>query len=174
LAGGYRGEAKDLSVRLQRGGQSSEFRLTDLTDGPNRDLRVYPGDRVSLSRAPRTFSVFGGSNRIEQLSFNAPSLSLAEAVAQVGGANPTLGDPHAVFVFRYVSGPDGLSRPIVYHVNMMSAGAYFLSQRFAMEDKDVLYIGNAAANQPSKLIQLISQLFSPLVVLTSAAQTLKN
>jgi polysaccharide export outer membrane protein len=38
----------------------------------------------------------------------------------------------------------------------------------------VLYIGNAAANQPSKLIQLISQLFSPLVVLTSAAQTLKN
>jgi len=27
----------------------------------------------------------------------------------------------------------------------------------------VLYVGNAAANQPGKLVQLVSQLFSPVV-----------
>jgi polysaccharide export outer membrane protein len=42
-----------------------------------------------------------------------------------------------------------------------------------MRDKDLLYIGNARANQPSKLVQIISQLFSPIVTATSAAQALR-
>ena len=84
-----------------------------------------------------------------------------------GGAHPYLGDAKAIFVFRYAAGPDGAVRPVVYHLDMMQAGAYFLSQRFAMRDKDLLYIGNAAANQPGKLIQLVSQLFSPIVAVES-------
>jgi polysaccharide export outer membrane protein len=51
---------------------------------------------------------------------------------------------------------------------MMRGGSYLLAQRFYMTDKDVLYIGNAAANQPTKLVQIISQLFFPLVALQSA------
>jgi len=43
-----------------------------------------------------------------------------------------------------------------------------------MRDKDILYFGNAGANQPSKLIQLISQLFSPILTVTSAVQTVQN
>jgi polysaccharide export outer membrane protein len=57
---------------------------------------------------------------------------------------------------------------------MMKAGAYFLTQRFYMRDKDVLYFGSAAANQPSKLLQLISQLFTPIMTVTAAVQTLNN
>lgn len=174
LAGGYRGEAKDLTLRLQRGSRNAEFRLSEVINGAYRDLVAYPGDRISLIRAPRTFSVFGASNRVEQLTFNAPVLSLAEAVAQAGGANPALGDPRAIFVFRYAPNADGKDQPTIYHLNLMRTGGYFLAQRFMMTDKDVLYVGNAAANQPSKMVQLISQLFSPLVVITSAAQTLKN
>ena len=64
--------------------------------------------------------------------------------------------------------------PIVYHLNMMKVGSYFLAQRFAMRDKDVLYFGNAAANQPSKVVQLISQLFSPILTVTSAVQTVQR
>jgi polysaccharide export outer membrane protein len=45
---------------------------------------------------------------------------------------------------------------------MMRAGAYLLSQRFRMHDQDVLYIGNAKANQPTKFVQLLSQLFVPV------------
>jgi len=33
-----------------------------------------------------------------------------------------------------------------------------------MRDKDLLYVGNAAANQPSKLIGIISQLFTPVIL----------
>jgi polysaccharide export outer membrane protein len=49
----------------------------------------------------------------------------------------------------------------------MNPGTIFLAQRFVMRDKDVLYVGNAAANQPTKLIQLVSQMFSPIVAVES-------
>jgi polysaccharide export outer membrane protein len=91
-------------------------------------------------------------------------------LALAGGANPNQGDSAAIFVFRYVVQPDGTEQPVVYHLNMMRAGAYFLSQRFMMRDKDILYIGNARANQPSKLIQLLAQLFVPVATVRNATQ----
>ena len=163
LAGGYRGDAKDLVARVTRGGILFTNRLSDVMSGPDRDMQVSPGDRIELLRAPQTFSVMGAPGKVDLIPFASPSENLAEAVAAVGGANPYLGDAKAIFVFRFVPGDDGKAQPIVYHINMMKPGAYFLSQRFAMRDKDVVYVGNAASNQPSKLIQLVSQLFSPIV-----------
>jgi polysaccharide export outer membrane protein len=173
LAGGYRGDVKDLAVRLQRQNVTDEFRLSDAVSGLQAELRVYPGDRLSIVRAPRSFSVMGAPGQVQLFPFAASSISLVEAVAQAGGSHPSFGDPAAIFVFRYVLDKDGVQRPIVYHVNMMKAGSYFLAQRFMTQDKDVLYIGNARANQPSKLIQIISQLFAPIVTATSAVQALK-
>jgi len=174
LAGGYRGNAKDLMLRVVRNGRSTELRVNDLVENPSLDVRAYPGDRLLLINNPRTYSVLGASGRVEQLPFSRSSVSLAEAVATAGGANPGLGDPAAIFLLRYVRDESGNEVPMVYHLNMMKAGSYFVAQRFAMRDKDVLYFGNAAANQPSKVIQLISQLFSPLLTVTSGIQALKN
>jgi polysaccharide export outer membrane protein len=174
LAGGYRGEAKDLMLRIVRGAGSVDIRVNDLVDNPQLDVRAYPGDRLMLINNPRTYSVLGASGRVEQIAFSRSSVSLAEAIATAGGTNPGIGDPAAIFVFRYVQDEQGNEVPIVYHFNMMEAGSYFLAQRFAMQDQDVLYFGNAAANQPSKLIQLISQLFSPILTVTSAVQTVQN
>ena len=75
-----------------------------------------------------------------------------------------------MFVFRYVQQPDGTERPTVYHLNMMRAGAYLLSQRFMMEDRDILYVGNARANQLTKFIQLLSQLFVPVATARAVTQ----
>ena len=165
LAGGNRGEIKDILVRVQRGENSGEFRLSDILGDQERDIRIFPADRIALVRAPRSFSVMGAAGKAEQIQFPAPRVSLAEAVALAGGANPNTGDPRAIFVFRLHRDPSGQERPIVYHFNMMQASSYLLAQRFAMADKDVLYIGNAAANQPTKLVQIVSQLFFPLVAL---------
>ncbi|NYI22335.1 polysaccharide export outer membrane protein [Sphingobium francense] len=174
LAGGYRGNAKDLLLRIVRGAQSVDVRVNDLVDNPKLDVRAYPGDRLMLINNPRTYSVLGAPGRVEQVPFSRSSVSLAEAVATAGGTNPGIGNPAAIFVFRYVRDEQGDEVPMVYHLNMMKTGSYFLAQRFAMRDKDVLYFGNAAANQPSKLIQLISQLFSPILTVTSAVQTVQN
>lgn len=174
LAGGYRGSTKDLTLRINRGGRNIDVRMSELADNPGLDVRAYPGDRLTLINNPRTYSVLGASGRVEQTTFNRSSVSLAEAIAASGGTNPGVGNPAAIFVFRYVRDAQGNETPIVYHVNMMKTGSYFIAQRFTMEDKDILYFGNAAANQPSKLIQLISQLFSPILTVTSAVQTVQN
>lgn len=170
LAGGSRGEIKDMLVRVQRGGTNGEFRLSDIMSNLGQDVRIFPSDRISLVRAPRSFSVMGAAGKADQIAFPAPAVSLAEAVALAGGSNPNAGDPRAIFVFRYARGANGEEKPTVYHVNMMRASSYLLAQRFKMNDRDVLYVGNAAANQPSKLVQIISQLFFPLATL----QTVTN
>ena len=174
LAGGYRGDAKDLEVRVVRDGQTATFRLSNLLDGDLPDVLAFPGDRILVMRQPRSFSVLGASGRVDLLPFGRSSVVLAEAVAQAGGVNPTLGDAAAVFVFRFVVDEEGFLKPIVYHFDLRRTGAYFQAKRFLMRDEDVLYIGNARANQPAKLVQLISQLFSPLLTITTAAQVVNS
>ena len=173
LAGGYRGEAKDLVVRISRRGRDSQTRLTAVLNDASQDARVYPGDRILVLRAPRSFTVMGAPGKVDLVSFSAANESLAEAMATVGGTNPYLGDPKAIFVFRVVSDEAGKERSVVYHINMMKTGSYFLAQRFAMRDKDILYIGNARANQPSKLVQIISQLFSPLATVAAGVSVVR-
>lgn len=168
VAGGYRGEAKDLVARVERSGSAFEIRFSDLMDLPDRDVPVGPGDRITLISRPQSFSVLGASNRSEQIRFPRGRISLAEAVALSGGVNPNAGDAAAVFVLRYVLSPAGVLEPVVYHVNMMQPASLLLAQRFAMRDQDVLYVGNAQANQPSKLIQLVSQLFVPVITVQNA------
>jgi len=174
LAGGYRGNSKDLMVRIVRGEVSADVRINDMVADPTLDIPIRPGDRLMLVDDPRTYSILGASGRVEQVPFRRSSVSLAEAIATAGGANPNLGDPAAIFLFRYVRDAEGREIPKVYHVNMMKVGAYFIAQKFVMQDNDVLYFGNAAANQPSKLVQLISQLFSPILTVTSAVSVIQN
>ncbi|NUR45072.1 MAG: polysaccharide export protein, partial [Sphingomonas sp.] len=162
LAGGYRGNAKDAVARVQRGDNSFEIRLSDLLDLPKEDVQVAPGDRITVISRPQSFSILGAPNKSDEVVFPRSRLTLAEAVAIAGGANPNAGDAAAIFVFRYVPGPNGTEQPTVYHLNMMRAGAYLLSQRFQIRDGDVLYVGNARANQPAKFVQLLSQLFVPV------------
>ena len=170
LAGGYRGDAKDAVARVQRDDQTFEIRLSDLLDVPQEDVQVAPGDRITLVSRPQTFSVLGAPNKSEEINFPRGRLSLAEAVALAGGANPNAGDAAAIFVFRYVPGPNGAEQPTVYHLNMMKPGAYLLSQRFMMRDRDVLYVGNARANQLTKFVQLLSQLFVPVATARAVTQ----
>lgn len=174
LAGGYRGNSKDLMVRIMRNNINADVRINDMVENPALDLRIRPGDRLMLVDDPRTFSILGASGRVEQIPFRRSSVSLAEAIATAGGASPNLGDPAAIFLFRYIRDSEGHEVPTVYHLNMMKTGSYFIAQKFMMQDNDVLYFGNAAANQPSKLIQLISQLFSPILTVTSTVSVLQN
>jgi polysaccharide export outer membrane protein len=168
LAGGSRGEIRDMLVRVQRGEDRYEIRLGELLADPARDLRIFPADRIAIVRSPRSFSVLGAAGRTEQIGFPDEAVSLAQAIALAGGTNPNTGDPRAVFVFRQNQAPEDNQEPVVYHFNMMHASSFLLAQRFAMNDDDILYIGNAEANQPTKLVQIVSQLFLPLLTIQNA------
>jgi polysaccharide export outer membrane protein len=164
-SGGSVGTSEDTLVRFARGGRILEQRLGFIRSGTPDDLLLIPGDRVELIRRPRTFNVFGATARASQINFETGEVSLAEALARVGGPNDAQADPSAIFLFRYDGIPDApeAGLPKIYRLDMLKPESYFLAQRFAMRDKDVIYIANAAAVQPSKLVNIINQLFSPFV-----------
>lgn len=165
-AGGARTATADTLVRFARGDKLIEQRLASITPGGPDDLILLPGDRIELLKAPRTYTVFGASQKVAQVPFESETVSLAEALARIGGPNDATADASAVFLFRFAKDPADVTRekPVIYRLNMMQPTSYFLSQKFAMRDKDVLYVATAASNQPSKLVQIINQLFAPLVL----------
>jgi polysaccharide biosynthesis/export protein len=153
-----------------RNGRRSEQRLGDIPTGSADDLVLDPGDRIDVIKSPRSFTVFGATGKVSEVTFDGPSLSLAEALARTQGPNDAAADPTAIFLFRLGApvGSDGL--PSIYRINMIDARTYFLSQRLAMQNKDLIYVANARANQPSKFVAIINQLFSPVVAVRTISQ----
>lgn len=173
--------AQDVIVRFTRGGRVAEQQLDSIVAGSSDDLVLLGGDRIELIRQPRTFTVFGALDRIAQVPFESRTLTLAEALARAGGPNDGRADPRSVFVFRMMPNtdvaPDTSASPaaqafvpVAYRINMMQAQNYFLAQRFVMRDKDLIYIGNASANQPLKLVQALGQLFAPVLSVQNATR----
>jgi polysaccharide export outer membrane protein len=165
LSGGAANSSEDTLVRFNRGNQTIEERLGRIRAGAADDLVLIPGDRIELIKRPRSFIVLGATTRVSQVAFETGDLSLAEAVARAGGPQDERADPSAVFLFRYdpVAQADVKAQPVIYRLNMMEPASYFLAQKFAIRDKDVIYIANAAANRPAKMVNIINQLFTPFV-----------
>lgn len=163
-AGGSKTASADTVIRLTRGGQSAEMRLGDVRAGSADDLTLLPGDRVELIFQPRSFSAFGATPKVSQVSFDTPNLSLAEALARVGGPNDAQADPKSVFLFRYDAAAIAAGEPpIIYRLNLMKPESYIIAQNFPMRDKDLIYIANSAANPVSKFVSILNQLFAPLL-----------
>ena len=171
LAGGAVNSSEDTVVRFNRGTRTLEERLGRIRAGAADDLMLIPGDRIELIKRPRSFLVLGASTRVSQISFETGDLSLAEAVARAGGPNDAVADPAAVFLFRYEPGQATPGeQPVIYRLDMLQPMSYFISQRLAVRDKDVIYIANAASNRPAKLVAIINQLFSPFVTANALAR----
>jgi polysaccharide export outer membrane protein len=164
LAGGASNSAEDTVVRFNRGDRAIEERLGRIRAGAADDLVLTPGDRIELIKRPRSFIALGATQRVSQIAFETGDLSLAEAVARAGGPTDAVADPSAVFLFRYDPAyADGKETPVVYRLNLLQPAGYFLSQRFSVRDKDVIYIANAAAVRPAKAVAIVNQLFAPLI-----------
>src|SRR5260370_33278367 len=99
-----------------------------------------------------------------------------EALAKAGGLQDQSCDPGGVLLFRFEqqgivnalgrpqlhSGPDG-SSPVVYRLDLGDAKSYFLAQRFAMHDKDIIYVANADFNELQKFFTLLNTLTGPII-----------
>lgn len=165
LSGGHRGETGDLLLRVMRGDAVSEGPVDALSFSNIGGMPMEPGDRIDVVRTRRNFSVLGSANKVNRYPLPLRSFSLAEGLALAGGANENVANPGAVFVFRYVrQAPDAPEQPVVYHINMLQPVSYLLAQKFDLQNKDVVYIAGAEANQPGKLLQMIGQVFTPLVI----------
>lgn len=171
-AGGTVNQPDDMVVRVTRGGIFEESRLSAVEASGPQNIALLPGDRIELFNRPRTYLVFGASDKVSQVNFGANNVSLAEALARTGGPSERLADPAAVYLFRYnaAAGDAPAAQPVIYRLNMMRPDSYFLAQRIGMHDKDVIYIATARANAPGKLAQILGQLFAPIVAVRAVSR----
>ena len=177
---GTGGGPENTVVRVRRGDQVASAYLAAIESGGAADITLLPGDRVDVMRRPRTFAVFGAAGKVSQVPFPAASVSLAEAIAQAGGPDDNRADSTAVFVFRDNAPPPDATvgtgtaapagSPVVYRLNLQKPSSYFLAQRFAMRDKDVIFIANARINQTRKLVELFNLLFTPVYTIRATVQ----
>jgi polysaccharide biosynthesis/export protein len=189
LSGGPTHSPQDTVVKVNRRGQEASTSLTRIQTIAAENIPVEPQDRIQVDYLPRTYISYGASGRVAQLHFDSDTVSLAEAVARVGGLDDNRANPEAVYLFRFerptnaqtlglitanatptqamsvpaIPGamPQGL--PVIYKVNMRDPQTYFAIQQFAMQDKDMIYIANAPTVQLYKFLSLIYTLVTPAV-----------
>lgn len=176
LAGGAKSAVYDTFVRLSRNGVTVTIPMERLVSDPDENIFAQPSDVLTLVRVPQTYSVLGATGQNAQLTFSAERITLAEAIAKAGGLQDLRSDPAGVFLFRFEppavvtalnapqlgTGPDR-SSPVVYRLDMSDANAYFLAQRFPIEDKDVIYVANARLNELQKFFTLLNTLTGPVI-----------
>ena len=170
LAGGSSVDPNELEVRLQRGDVEVAAPLNRISPGDPADLPIHPGDRIQLVRVRPSYTVFGASEKVSQIYFDARNVSLAEAIARAAGPSDYRANSRGVFLCRYETGADGRPGPVIYQLNMMRTDAYFIAQRVSMRDKDVILFANSSGNMTQKLLSLFSNLFSPVTAVRYAAQ----
>jgi polysaccharide biosynthesis/export protein len=176
LAGGARAPVYETFVRLSRAGATVTIPMERLVSDPAENIYAQPADVLTLVRVPQTFAVLGATGQNAQVTFSAERITLVEALAKAGGLQDLRSDPAGVFLFRFEppgvvaalnaaplgTGP-GRTSPVVYRLDMSNANAYFLAQRFPVEDKDIIYVANARLNELQKFFTLLNTLTGPVI-----------
>jgi polysaccharide export outer membrane protein len=179
-AGGSRSPTFETSVRLFRHDETATIPMSTLVTDPEENIYAWPGDVITLIQTPETFSVFGATFSNTQVKFGADRLDLAQAIAKAGGLLDGRADPSGVFLFRFESpavvkavgapelgnGSRGNWRgnwPVVYHLNLREVDSFFLAQRFAIRDNDLVYVANAPMTELQKFFTLIGTITGPVI-----------
>jgi polysaccharide export outer membrane protein len=175
-AGGTKTSPYETTVRLTRNGVTAVMPMSKLVSDPSKNIYAWPGDVITLVKAPETFTVFGATLNNSQIPFGADQINLAQAIAKAGGLQDARADPSGVFLFRFeprsvVSAmkvpsvpttPSG-EVPVVYHLDLHDVSSYFMARRFAMRDNDIIYAANASMTDLQKFFTLVGTISSPVI-----------
>jgi polysaccharide export outer membrane protein len=174
LSGGAAHDPADTLVKVTRGKVSAELALSTIQVSPAENVRMQPQDRIQVTFAPRSYLVFGATGRVAQMPLERERVTLAEAMARVGGLDDNRANPSSVYLFRFETPqvatllhlppptkPGKL--PVIYQADMRDPQMIFLAQEFATQDKDVLYVANAGTVQLYKFLQLLYTIVTPAV-----------
>jgi polysaccharide biosynthesis/export protein len=163
-AGGPSAQGYDTWVSIKRMGHRASVPFGALMYEPANDIYVLPNDVIYLFNMPQTFVAFGAGGTQGLFKFDAWRLSLAEAIGKQGGLNDAQADPAAVYLYRGetraiakeigvdVTPFQGDIIPIIFHANLRDPSGYFLSQSFAMRNKDVIYTSNSVSVETTKFL----------------------
>ena len=165
-AGGSSRSVYDVTVRIQRGGQTYAAPLSIVTTEFNENVRLQRGDQINLVYQPRRFSSFGAFNAVARTDLPPGPLTLAEALSGVGGLDSNLADAKSVLVFRFerpevaqalgihqAATPRGV--PVVYRLNLNEGSGFFIASNVQIEPDDIIYAPRSGAAEARKFFEFV-------------------
>jgi len=165
-AGGVAIPTEQAFVTVARGAHRDRISLDDLIRHPGMDIALRGGDRIYVEQDQRRFAVLGATGTQTLLTFESPTLSAIEALARVGGLDPTRADPTGVFVFRNET--EAVSRRLlgrqdligdqrmVYVIDLTAPTGMFQARDFQIRDGDTIYVTEAAAVRWNRQISTLT------------------
>ncbi len=184
VAGGTKQPIEQSTVQLARGTQRAVMPLEQVINDPQQNVRLSPGDVVTVQHQPFSFVALGAVARNAEVPFEGGGITLAEALGRAGGLNDRRADVKGVFVFRLedraalpaLAGATVQTTaegrvPVVYTLRMTDAASLFLMQDFRMRDGDVLYISTAPGVELERFLQTISSTAFSIVATGNALST---
>ncbi len=182
-AGGIKGQGYETYVTLQRRGKSATVYFNRLVKNPAENIFVQPGDTIFVSREERSFIVFGAAGANGRFPFTSERVSIAEAIGQAKGLLDNRADPDRVYLYRMEErrilerlgldlsafAPDAKVIPTIYKASLRDPAAFFATQKVYMNDKDIVYIGNADSVEVIKLFSTVNAVVGPASNASGAA-----
>jgi polysaccharide export outer membrane protein len=174
-AGGVRQPVSKMTLQVTRGDEFHAMPLDQVIRDPKQNVPLRPDDVVTAMFQPLSFTALGATGKNDEINFEVQGISLAQALARVGGLVDTRSDPRSIFIFRFeqagaldwprqpvATTTDGLV-PVVYRVDLLNPSSFFVMQSFAINNKDVLYISNAPAAELQKFLNIVVSVTYPVL-----------
>ncbi len=165
-AGGVAIEPEIAQITVVRGDQSGTIWFEDLFENPQLDIALRGNDRILVEEDTRTFTALGATNAQTRVPFDSQTISAIEAIATVGGLNPTLADPTGVFVLR--NEPEAIARQVlgrndiigtqrmIYVLDLTAPTGMFEARDFVIRDEDTLYVTVAPFAQWNQVLSALT------------------
>jgi len=165
-AGGVLIEPEIAQITVVRGDHSGTIWFQDLYSNSDLDIALRAGDRILVEEDQRTFTALGATNAQTRVPFDTQTISAIEAIATVGGLNPSLADPTGVFILR--NEPEAIARAVlgrndivgtqrfIYVLDLTAPTGMFEARDFVIRDEDTLYVTLAPFAQWNQVISALT------------------
>ena len=165
-AGGSARTTDDLTISIQRGGQTYTAPLSAVTTEFGENVRLQRGDVINVQYKPRRFSTFGALNAVAQVDMPDGPMTLTGAMSKVGGLNTATANARRVLIFRFerpeVAQALGITQPatprgvpVVYELNFNDAANVFAATNMQVMPEDVIYVPLAGAAEARKFFEFV-------------------
>lgn len=181
-AGGVRQPVHKTTIQVTRGSSVHALPLETIIRDPKQNVPLHPGDVITALFQPLSFTALGATGKNEEINFEAQGITLAQALARIGGLNDARADAQGVFLFRFESPaaltwpqqpvvvtPEGRV-PVIYRADLKDPRTFFVAQSFPVNNKDVLYVSNASAAELQKFLNLVFSVVYPFATATTVLQ----
>jgi polysaccharide export outer membrane protein len=161
-AGGIKGTPEITRITIIRGSKTGSIWFSDLQENPDLDIALRNGDRITVEDDSRSFTALGATGSQRRVPFFSQTISVIDALAQVGGLSSVAADPTGIFVFR--NEPEEIAQQLVgdpqligtqrmiYVLDLTQPNGVFMARDFAIRDGDTVYVTEAPFVQFNKAI----------------------